>query len=88
MVNMRAAAAAASYGICRLFGIQPLINLADLCSYNIQLQMLRNVSCKSILTGLDVAKTLNYCRRLLCAIIVGGICRDRRYLNGGTACVV
>ena len=85
---MRAAAAASSYGICRLFGIQPLINLADLCPCNMQLQMLRKVSCKSILTGLDIAKTLHYCRRLLCAVVVGGIFRDGWHLNGGPTGVV
>src|SRR5699024_516271 len=88
MVNMRAAAAASGHSIRRLFRIEPLINLADFCSHDIQLQMLRKVSCKSVLTGLDIAKTLHYSRRLLCAIIVGGIFRDRRYLNGGTACVI
>src|SRR5699024_4656731 len=78
MVDMSTATAAAGYSISRLLRIKPLINLAYLCSTDIQLQMFGQISSKCVLTGFDISKPLNNSRRLFCKVIVGRIFRDRR----------
>ena len=88
MVDMSTASAAAGYSISRLLRIKPLINLAYLCSADIQLQMFGQISSKCVLTGFDIAKPLDNSRRLFCKVIVWRIFRDRRHFNGSSTGIV
>ena len=59
MINMRSASAGSSNRIGGLTRIQSLIDLANLRSFDLQLQFFREICCKSILSRLDVAKPFN-----------------------------
>ena len=62
--------------------------MADLCSFDIQLQFFGQICCKGILTGLNVTKTLNDDGGMFGRFVVMCILRNRRNFKCRFACII